>query len=153
RLACSRPPPVRDSPGNGRREFQLIPGMVPLGRSCLPFPSPRGHREAPGAGVVRMTRAQLLACTRKQLADMARQQGITGWHATRKEDLVAALEARYRKGRRKLAKPARSKPLVAPVQPAAARNTSPEEQAESSKFDVGVPTRDLSARVPRDLPA
>jgi hypothetical protein len=37
-----------------------------------------------------------------------------------------------------------------------ARNTngvaSPEEQVERSKFDVGVPTKDLSAKVPRDLP-
>ena len=27
-----------------------------------------------------------------------------------------------------------------------------EEQVERSKFDVGVPTKDLSAKVPRDLP-
>jgi hypothetical protein len=42
-----------------------------------------------------------------------------------------------------------------PVQRGAARNTTatPEEQVESSKFDVGVPTKDLSAKVPRDLPA
>src|SRR5581483_989584 len=44
-----------------------------------------------------------------------------------------------------------------PVQRAAARDTSatatPEEQVESSKFDVGVPTKDLSAKVPKDLPA
>jgi hypothetical protein len=44
-----------------------------------------------------------------------------------------------------------------PVQSAAARNTSgtatPEEQIESSKFDIGVPTKDLSVKVPRDLPA
>ena len=39
---------------------------------------------------------------------------------------------------------------------AAARNTggSPlEEQVERSKYDVGVPTKDLSAKVPKDLPA
>jgi uncharacterized protein len=44
-----------------------------------------------------------------------------------------------------------------PVQTAAARNTSgtssPEEQVENSKYDVGVPTKDLSAKVPKDLPA
>src|SRR5262249_16496571 len=47
-----------------------------------------------------------------------------------------------------------SRKLVAPLQKAAARDTSgsPEEVVESSKFDVGVPTRDLSAKVPRDLP-
>jgi len=30
--------------------------------------------------------------------------------------------------------------------------TSAEEQVERSKFDVGIPTKDLSAKVPRDLP-
>jgi hypothetical protein len=42
-----------------------------------------------------------------------------------------------------------------PVQTAAARNTSasPEEQVENSKYDVGVPTKDLSVKVPKDLPA
>src|SRR4029077_13988752 len=40
---------------------------------------------------------------------------------------------------------------------AAARNTngsvSAEEQVERSKFDVGVPTKDLSVKIPKDLPA
>jgi hypothetical protein len=42
-----------------------------------------------------------------------------------------------------------------PLQTAAARNTSvsSEEIIESAKFDVGVPTKDLSAKVPKDLPA
>jgi hypothetical protein len=96
-----------------------------------------------------MTRVQLLACTRKQLADMAREQGVLGWHAMRKDELVTALEAR----RRRLSRKAAARKVLAPVQQAAARNTSPEEQVESSKYDVGVPTRDLSARVPKDLPA
>jgi uncharacterized protein len=46
---------------------------------------------------------------------------------------------------------------VAPPQAAAARDTSNtasgEEQVESSKYNVGIPTRDLSAKVPKDLPA
>jgi hypothetical protein len=97
-----------------------------------------------------MKRAQLLACTKKDLAAMARQQGVNGWHGMRKDELVAVLQKLHRRARKK-ASAART--LVAPVQTAAARNTSAEEQVESSKFDVGVPTRDLSARVPRDLPA
>jgi len=96
-----------------------------------------------------MTRDDLLACTKKQLADLAREQSIAGWHGMRKDELVSALEPLVARKRRK---PAAHK-LVAPVQKAAARNTSPEEQVESSKFDVGTPTRDLSARVPKDLPA
>lgn len=54
----------------------------------------------------------------------------------------------------------REKPSKKPLprsrpQTAAARNTggeSLEEQVERSKYDVGVPTRDLSARVPKELP-
>jgi hypothetical protein len=97
-----------------------------------------------------MTRDQLLACTKKELAAMARQEGVAGWHGMCKEELATVLATLQRKARKK-ASPARK--IVAPVQTAAARNTSPEEQVESSKFDVGVPTRDLSSRVPRDLPA
>lgn len=104
-----------------------------------------------------MTRDQLHLLTKKQLADMARQRGIPGWHGLRKEDLVLAIQKHERKvSRRKssLAKPASTprRKLVAPVQKAAARNTSGEEQVESSKYDVGVPTRELSARAPKDLP-
>src|SRR5436309_12165708 len=53
-------------------------------------------------------------------------------------------------------------PLNIPVrsprpQVAAARNTngnySPEEQIERSKFDVGVPTKDLSIKIPKELPS
>jgi hypothetical protein len=49
-----------------------------------------------------------------------------------------------------VAKSARPQP-----QKAAARNTSnvADDQAERSKYDVGVPTKDLSAKVPKDLPA
>jgi hypothetical protein len=95
-----------------------------------------------------MSRAQLLACTKKELIELARRAEIPGWHGMRKEELVEALHKHAAKLRRR--KPA------APVQTAAARNTSTstaEEQVESAKFDMGVPTRDLSARVPRDLPA
>jgi hypothetical protein len=102
-----------------------------------------------------MTRDQLQACTKKDLIDMAREHGVSGWHGLRKEELVVALVEQSRKERRR-ARAALVK-TAAPVQTAAARNTSgapsPEEQVESSKFDVGVPTRDLSAKVPRDLPA
>jgi hypothetical protein len=98
-----------------------------------------------------MTRDQLLACTKKELIHLARQAEIPGWHGMRKEELVTALLKHHAQDRRRLA--AR---LRAPLQTAAARDTTtstPEEQVESAKFDVGVPTRDLSAKVPRDLPA
>jgi hypothetical protein len=70
----------------------------------------------------------------------------------RKEELVEALARAARRARKKAtaAKLARPRP-----QTAAARNTSAtaEEEVERSKYEVGVPTKDLSARVPKDLPA
>src|SRR5690242_15491848 len=86
--------------------------------------------------------------TRKQLADMARAKGIAGWHAMRKDELVEALAGREA--------PKAKAPRPQP-QRGAARNTSgtatAEEQVERSKYDVGVPTKDLSANLPKDLPA
>lgn len=107
-----------------------------------------------------MIRDQLLACTRKELADMARERGVSGWHGMRKDDLIRALlKVERRKSRTPSPTAATAQPtraVHAPVQKAAARNTSgspsPEERVESSKFDVGVPTRDLSVKIPKDLP-
>ncbi len=93
-----------------------------------------------------MTRDELQTRSRKELAALARDQGITGWHAMRKEELVEALAPV--RGKRKPRKVAHARP-----QAAAARNTSGEQEVENSKFNVGVPTKDLSAKVPRDLPA
>jgi hypothetical protein len=117
-----------------------------------------------------MTREQLEACTKKELAEMARDQGVAGWHAMRKDELLLALTPPARKPKAKLTPPpakpdpkakpvpvVAAKPAPAKPQRAAARDTSNgtstgEERVESAKFDVGVPTRDLSARVPRNLP-
>jgi uncharacterized protein len=110
-----------------------------------------------------MTSEQLQRRTKKELAEMARKKGVPGWHALRKEELVAALAAlapRPRAKARKRARVAASPAAKAPRarrQLAAARNTAGsatgELEVERSKFDVGVPTKDLSAKVPRDLPA
>ena len=111
----------------------------------------------------RMTR-NLNNYTRKDLAEMARKKGVPGWHAMRKAELVSALEVmratpKWINSRRApvVGKvQAMTKSTRPPVQTAAARNTSgssPEEQVESSKYDVGVPTKDLSAKAPKDLPA
>ena len=91
-----------------------------------------------------MTSDKLQACTKKDLTEMARKKGIVGWHGMRKEELIQALV--QTNGRARVA--------VRP-QRAAARDTSAssEEQVERSKYDVGVPTRDLSAKIPKDLPA
>src|SRR5689334_20670276 len=101
-----------------------------------------------------MTSDKLQGYTKKELADMARRKGIAGSHGMRKEELISALVAQSRRlarKRKRLKVAAHSKPQLA-----AARNTngtSAEEQVERSKYDVGIPTKDLSAKVPRDLPA
>lgn len=120
-----------------------------------------------------MTRDQLQGRTKQVLANMARKKGIAGWHAMRKEELVEALadKARRAKAARVHAARPRSRPQAVGTngrsqngarprprpQTAAARNTSgcpsAEEQVESSKYDIGVPTKDLSAKVPKHLPA
>jgi len=95
-----------------------------------------------------MKNARLKACSKKLLLKMAQKRGIAGWRTMRKEELVAALAVSPRKPKTKTARPR--------PQRAAARNTSAtpsaEEQVERSKYDVGVPTKDLSAHVPRELP-
>lgn len=100
-----------------------------------------------------MTRDQLLACTKKQLATMARDRRIVGWHEMRKDELIQALSAPDGQAPNRAARQARK--LLAPIQTAAARNTSgnPEEQVESSKFDIAGPNRETAARTPRDLPS
>jgi hypothetical protein len=108
-----------------------------------------------------MTSDELQACTKKVLAEMARDRGIAGWHRMRKEELLAALRKQPRQRKRGRvaanARPAAHASGARPqAQTAAARNTSGngsgEETVESSKYDVGVPTKDLSAKVPKDLP-
>lgn len=122
-----------------------------------------------------MTRDQLLVCTKKELIDLARARGLAGWHGMNKERLVKALAAPAGRGRRAISPRSTVKVEIShgkatrngkhatngkarpKVQAGAARNTggtsSPEQEIESSKFYVGVPTKDLSAKAPRDLPA
>jgi hypothetical protein len=128
-----------------------------------------------------MTTDQLTALSKKQLTDRARRKGVAGWQSMRKAELVKTLSAKAKrpkapvgakpkakKATTKVAKSSRRKPAAlksrkpnprvrAKTQMAAARDTSAtasvEEQVESSKYDVGVPTKDLSAKVPKDLPA
>jgi hypothetical protein len=116
-----------------------------------------------------MTSDKLQGYSKKKLADMARKQGIAGWHAMDKDHLVSALVRQSHKVKikriaavKKKVAVARPKRSAAPrrVRPqlTAARNTNgngttAEEQVERSKFDVGIPTKDLSAKIPKNLPA
>jgi hypothetical protein len=105
-----------------------------------------------------MSKERLQARTKKELAEMARKKGIAGWHALSKDELVKALVvAAKRNAKAKSIKPARKHAQPRPrPQIAAARDTSlassPEEIVERSKYEVGIPTKDLSAKVPKDLP-
>src|SRR5436309_15473387 len=96
---------------------------------------------------VAMTKDKLQARTKKELEDMARKRGIAGWHGMRKEKLIDALATSPAATKSKPKK--KSRPRARP-QRTAARHTngavSAEEQAESSKHDDGVPTKNLSAK-------
>ena len=49
-----------------------------------------------------MTVDALKDCNKRDLAQLAKEQGITGWHAMRKDQLIRALSlAAVRRGRRK----------------------------------------------------
>ena len=69
-----------------------------------------------------------------------------------KQELIAALSSPVSMPRTTASLAHKPEPQLA-----AARNTNgsatAEEQVERSKYDVGVPTKDLSAKVPKDLPA
>jgi uncharacterized protein len=102
-----------------------------------------------------MTSKKLESCTKQVLLDMARKRGIDGCRTMSKQDLVLALAPRERVNARPAPQPRKTRRIHAPAQAAAARDTSAasaEEQVERSKFEVGVATRDLSAKVPKDLP-
>ncbi len=75
---------------------------------------------ADGDGVARMTVDTLKDCNKKVLARMAKEQGVVGWHAMRKDQLIRALSpsAPAKKGQAKAA-PAPAPPPRRPA-PAAA---------------------------------
>jgi hypothetical protein len=92
-----------------------------------------------------MTLDELQTCSKKTLTDLARKQGIVGWHAMRKEDLIQALG---KPAPKPVPKPiSKSEPAPAPKpkpQKAAARETP--VSAPAVNVYEGPPTKDLSAR-------
>src|SRR3954468_8433728 len=108
---------LRVDPLQGRHPYLVQPACI---------------RQAPE--LPRMTRDQLEACTKKELAEVARKKGVTGWHAMTKPELIAALApkppARKPAPRKPAARtPAKKTParnraaLRAPVQRSVARDT------------------------------
>src|SRR5216683_662798 len=119
-----------------------------------------GRTGHPATELLRMTKPKNRS--RKSLAKLARKRGISG----RSRSVASARRAKSGKGARikKVSKNPhngshlhmKSSSLRPQPQRGVARNTNgsttAEEQVERSKFDVGIPTKDLSAKVPRDLP-
>jgi hypothetical protein len=111
-----------------------------------------------------MVKAKLEAATKTELAQLAKKRGILGWRTMTKDELLRALTPRRpvrsqsRKPRGLKVKTAKSSPAHTPVrtQVAAARDTSngssAEEEVERSKYEIGVPTKNLSTKAPKDLP-
>jgi hypothetical protein len=104
-----------------------------------------------------MTKEKWERLSKKELAELARKKGIAAYRSLRKEELIAALSAlrpakTKTKARttKKVAAP-RSRPQHSAAHNSAGGSTA-EERVERSKYDVGVPTRDLSAKAPKDLP-
>jgi hypothetical protein len=111
-----------------------------------------------------MSPDKLRGFSKTELAEMARKKGIAGWKGMRKDELISALLAtsqtkRKKKKTIKVATRSRRPARVRTTpQVAAARNSngvasSAEEQVESSKYHIGIPTKDLSAKAPKNLPA
>jgi hypothetical protein len=127
--------------------------------------------------LLHMSQTKLQDRSKKVLAKLARKRGLAGWEEMSKDELLSALARRSRVSassrRIKSASANRAKnssklklngsrgrikrkSIRPQPQRGVARNTngttSAEEQVERSKFDVGIPTKDLSAKVPKDLP-
>src|SRR5439155_6118519 len=125
---------------------------------------------------LRMTR-DIKGRSKKDLAGLARRKRISGWQDMTKDQLIKALSAssnhhakpkpksklkkvlkiKARKVKTRKIKVHKKTKVIVRSRPqmVAARNSSngthsAEEQVERSKYDVGVPTKDLSAKVPRD---
>src|SRR5947209_10990339 len=92
-----------------------------------------------------MSQVKMKERRKKALAKLTRQRGIA---RPAKKGFKHKLNGSRGRIKRKSLRPQ--------PQRGAARNTngttSAEEQVERSKFDVGMPTKDLSAKVPKDLP-
>lgn len=114
-----------------------------------------------------MTRDQLQALSKKELTARARNRGVANWHDLAKDDLIDAIIRKSRSAKAARLKQPKASTVKAgrttangthKPQKTAARSgsgagmMSSEERVESAKFDVGVPTKDLSAKVPKHLP-
>jgi hypothetical protein len=90
-----------------------------------------------------MTVESLKDCNKKHLAQMAKDQGIAGWHAMRKDQLIRALSV----------VPSSSKKTSKAVKTASAAESSPASRRSSSNVPAPLapPSRPLTVMPPRAL--
>jgi hypothetical protein len=88
-----------------------------------------------------MTAATLKDCNKKSLAQMAKEQGITGWHAMRKDQLIRALTVTRTSAASRAKKPIRP----GKVQPTARAKASPARKQSAHSSEEAVRARRGSA--------
>ena len=101
-----------------------------------------------------ITAASLKSRTSKDLSEMAKRKGISGWHAMRKDELVKALVKDARAAERK--KAARATKKSAPAKSAKAKaspKSSPKAKSETArpKRAKAAPKKKVSARTIRKI--
>lgn len=85
-----------------------------------------------------ITTADLKTQTRRDLADTARDHGITGWHSMRKDELIEALRKVHRRARRKSpskTQPGSEQPATAEAKPTAS------SRSRAGKSKASAPTK------------
>ena len=80
-----------------------------------------------------MTPTKLRSYTCKDLAEMAKREGVAGWHAMRKEELVRALARRASNKARAARK---GRPAAGASKKSAARKLSPQGQSATDEEAV-----------------
>src|SRR5262249_4432172 len=114
-----------------------------------------------------MAKSRLEARTKKELVQLAKKKGIASSQSMSKDELVRILSRtanekpktpstnrarREAVGAKRTGKAASIRPQIAAARDTS-NSTSPEEEVERSKYEVGVPTKHLSTKAPKDLPS
>ena len=78
-----------------------------------------------------ITTADLKAQTRRELADLARNYGIVGWHGLKKDELIDEIKKEQRKARRKSSASTKSAPKKLSASATSTAKSSPKKPASS----------------------